>query len=593
MGRTILQRTATYCVDAVVSQIPLFVLLAVFWLAPAFFKPIEYLSHRWIIIYPCTQPICLGFFVLLITYRCNFIRKVIILLSTLLFYAELFCFFSQGTRIGPVPLTLTLQTNYAEATEFFSVSANWLALIKAFILESAILSAYIIFNIHWKRKYETLNRIIKRLPLYTLFSIEIIAVIGSVFCLSRKTQASFTRYWQHNSHLNSYFCSPCVYYWAVKDIVDINKSQNLDEIIQACQDAVVIDNAPNDSLTIVYVIGESQIKGRSSLYGYFIDTNHHMRQLMECNSLIPLDNVISMTQNTINEYPEMLSLHSQSDSKSISKYPILPAIMKKAGFYSAYYDNQSVLNGNNFDFACNHLIARNDIKRICFDSTNESTLSYDGDITSKYPPTSNHLKSFYIYHLLGQHTVCDNHTPSDYKSFSAEYYRIVPNLDENGRIRMAAYDNSVHYTDSIIFAIISQIENRNAILVYCSDHGEEHYDYRDQEGRLLGIVEIPTLKLYHEVPAFIWMSKKYREKHPSYYHIMTDNSSIPLYNGDITSIILELASITVPNVRLHSSLLQGIGNSYRTLNNGAIKYDAHRHQFDTIKMRYSNIQPIY
>ena len=54
--------------------------------------------------------------------------------------------------------------------------------------------------------------------------------------------------------------------------------------------------------------------------------------------------------------------------------------------------------------------------------------------------------------------------------------RNVPDLDGKQRNVLADYDNAILYNDSIVDAIISRFEDKEAIIIYMPDHGEECYE---------------------------------------------------------------------------------------------------------------------
>ncbi len=69
-----------------------------------------------------------------------------------------------------------------------------------------------------------------------------------------------------------------------------------------------------------------------------------------------------------------------------------------------------------------------------------------------------------IFHLLGQHVKYNQRFPSDHRHFKAEdYEKKRADLDGKQRNVLADYDNAVLYNDSIVDAIISRFEDKEAI----------------------------------------------------------------------------------------------------------------------------------
>ncbi|EIG47661.1 hypothetical protein ESTG_01609 [Escherichia coli B799] len=65
------------------------------------------------------------------------------------------------------------------------------------------------------------------------------------------------------------------------------------------------------------------------------------------------------------------------------------------------------------------------------------------------------------------------------------------------------YDNSIHYTDSLLGQVFTMLETRRASVMYFSDHGLE-YDPTKEHAYFHGGIK-PSQQAYH-VPMFIWYS---------------------------------------------------------------------------------------
>ncbi|MBR3051472.1 MAG: sulfatase-like hydrolase/transferase, partial [Selenomonadaceae bacterium] len=104
----------------------------------------------------------------------------------------------------------------------------------------------------------------------------------------------------------------------------------------------------------------------------------------------------------------------------------------------------------------------------------------------------------------------------------------------------AEYDNAVLYNDFIVDEIIRRFENKNAVLIYISDHGEEVYEGRDfawhsveEEGNVHMI----------EIPALIWASKSFREHYPEKISAINAALDRPYRTDYLIHAILELMDI--------------------------------------------------
>ena len=74
------------------------------------------------------------------------------------------------------------------------------------------------------------------------------------------------------------------------------------------------------------------------------------------------------------------------------------------------------------------------------------------------------------------------------------------------------YDNATLYNDSVIYQIVKQFENTDAVVIYMSDHGEEVYDNIKRTGRYQGDdLSYEIVENEFCVPFWIYVSQKYIE----------------------------------------------------------------------------------
>ena len=81
-------------------------------------------------------------------------------------------------------------------------------------------------------------------------------------------------------------------------------------------------------------------------------------------------------------------------------------------------------------------------------------------------------KNFYVIHLYSTHGIYNERYPAEFEKFSAADEDKPEELWRQGT---AEYDNAVLYNDFIVDEIIRRFEDKNAVLIYISDHGEEEF----------------------------------------------------------------------------------------------------------------------
>ena len=276
----------------------------------------------------------------------------------------------------------------------------------------------------------------------------------------------------------------------------------------------------NDSLTVVYVIGEAYIKHHSQLYGYKLNTTPRMIEEQQCGNLFAFTNVISPYNYTINTLRNLFSCNDINRHEWWSDFPQFPYLFKLAGYDVTYFDNQFSYNnsGNYHDYSLQDLLMNDKMVEVCYSRINTSTYLYDEhlivDFFNKYSITNK--KNLHVFHLWGQHNAPQDRYPSEtFSKFNADSicFRSEPWLTKDKKEWIAAYDNATLYNDYVLGLLFDMFRNKNAVILYHADHGEEMYDYRDMRGRKFveNLYSKDFRHCQYDVPFIIWCSDKYME----------------------------------------------------------------------------------
>lgn len=574
-------------------QLPLFVMLVAFATIPARFgemvSPTGGAAYlRSYIVFLLPQTILTSLLLCWVADRRRWLWYTVFTIASLLFFIELGCFFCQHTRFNTAIAILMLQTNGAETKEFFDFAM--VPVSKAAGCSVVIAAIFLCWARLWRRGWAA------RMARWRVLNNQVaVCVVGTALTLSvvytplRLRQCVKGYYWYYMRMSPMLDASTTVVYWyALMDTAfnpEIRQLENLAETIEA---ADVDMSRGKDELEIVYVIGESFGRSRSSLYGYPMETNPRMSAEMADSALIIFDNVVTHSPGTHEVYRCMLSTYDLLGTKKYADYPLLPAILRKAGYRVAYYDNQSVLNSVKLDFGCASFLSDKTVQQQSIDYLNEATERYDGTFVATYPPIGDSPRSMTIYHLMGQHVGFANRYPADFAKFTrADYAPAGCYTDQQADV-VAQYDNATLYNDYVLSKIIDSLRDKVAIMVYAPDHGEEIYDYRDVTGRYVNYPD-ESIRLLYEIPAMIWVSDKYRELYPHEVEMLRQNIHKAIYNSDLPHTILDMAGVETQSFSPGLSLLRsGTGRTDRRLLRNNYNYDANRHKLHTLKLRYEN-----
>lgn len=106
--------------------------------------------------------------------------------------------------------------------------------------------------------------------------------------------------------------------------------------------------------------------------------------------------------------------------------------------------------------------------------------------------------------------------------------------------RKAEYDCSLLQVDDTLASIIDALRDKNAVLLYCSDHGHSF----GEQGTTMHLGPLSVVSQRH-IFAFLWFSDSYREKHAEIIKQIEVNKNKLLSHDDVYLSILSLGGIEV------------------------------------------------
>ena len=307
---------------------------------------------------------------------------------------------------------------------------------------------------------------------------------------------------------------------------------------------ILSDSCQQDPPVIVFVIGESFNKHRSSLYGYGLPTNPLLSKEKNLVLYTQANSPVCYTSAAMRYIFSLKNCdHEKADS---SQYVLFPAVFKKASFKVAYFDNQySRSQGGAADYGCSYFFSPKYINDHCFDYRNEALAKYDGEFISKYK--SHFFKvgpSLNIIHLKGQHFQALKRYPSDFAFFSINDVQ-RKDLNESEKQRVVEYDNATRYNDYVMNMIFDEFRNDDAVVIYLSDHGDNIYDgVGHRYGRNVGeLYDDETKCNVREIPFMIWCTDVFINKRPELYENIKRAKALPVCLDDIAYLLFDLGDI--------------------------------------------------
>lgn len=286
----------------------------------------------------------------------------------------------------------------------------------------------------------------------------------------------------------------------------------------------VSTDTPRD---IVLIIGESSTPLHSSLYGYRLETNPRLAARLAAGELELFHEARASELTTLTNIRQSLTAWRRGGGVPVHKSDNIIEIARLTGYRTAWLSNQS---SKGFCDNPIHTLAQY-CDTMVF--TNDGHMSwhhgtFDGELlpivkgVMAAGPDTTRLT---IIHLMGSHFEYNQRFPADRTPFTAaDYPDRLPRL----RQTLADYDNSLHYTDSVVDRIMELYRHRDALVIYLSDHGEDIYVSSDDwVGHGRASLSTESIRAGLRVPLIVYTTDSMRHAHPGLYESIRHAAKVP------------------------------------------------------------------
>ena len=516
--------------------------------------------------------------VLLSIVRKKTLKGAIYGIMLVLYLVKKFLSLNFSLGISPIALTLLAETNRHEVTDFVNTFLFSPTTLKIFAV--GILSIVLILLVEKIscRYNGVLMRKCRRL--YVLKMLFVVMLICGLFKgvdmyggLYRIDSADKLSTWERCNKYALYDMD-CVIesFWGVH-IASVEVEKAIESTINMKKDNLIVSK--DDSLNIVFVIGESFIKWHSNLYGYPLVTTPYMTIEEKAGRLYAFNNVCTPYNSTSKVIRNLLSCSSIGHGESWNQNPNFLSVVKNAGYNVLWWDNQKNMDKSAvYSFALNSYLYNPRIIQKSYSQMNESSYDYDGDLVNSFFQTAKLDKSynFVVLHFVGQHFAAGMRFPHTKENMHFQIQDVpfkAPYLDNVKRQYIADYDNSTLYNDRQMERLFNYFNKTNSVIVYISDHGDSVYEYADEMGRKLDNLNADRIKYQFAVPFFIWMSDRYRQQHPQVVYEIKQALNRPFMTDNICQVLFYLAAVSTPYYKEDRNLLSPkFRASKRIINDG-------------------------
>ncbi|MEY4065753.1 MAG: hypothetical protein RIR26_1961 [Pseudomonadota bacterium] len=231
-----------------------------------------------------------------------------------------------------------------------------------------------------------------------------------------------------------------------------------------CVSRTVQETAPS----VIWVVGESLVASRTSLYGYERKTTEFLLKEWQEERLVRFNNAVSIGTVTRISVPYLFfGLQGPDKDGRLYRSPSIFDFAKKAGLRTAYIGAQELRWGNQDKIIINENV---DWYRSGIDFDRNAAVSKGAEdfkvLTEGAIPYLKTVQSpfFLALHMDGSHYPYAQHSLAHFKKFLPE---LTPN-DDN------AYDNTVVQFDAYMRELMEVVRayHPRAWVFYSSDHGQ-------------------------------------------------------------------------------------------------------------------------
>ncbi len=272
-----------------------------------------------------------------------------------------------------------------------------------------------------------------------------------------------------------------------------------------------------DSMTVIMIIGETARAKNLSINGYERETTPLLQQERNVASLPFVHTQFGCTHLCV---PYMLTRADSARIDLMYQERSFIDIFKRGGYATTWVANQEKVGTYEYFMAeADTTIWINGGKSVYVTTEwlDDDILPHIENVLTQ--SAGDYNRKLIVLHTIGSHWYYNGH-------FTKEYERWKPTTDSkvtcsNTREQMInSYDNTILFSDHFWHEVINRVRQRNAIIFYLSDHGEN----LGEDGRWLHASDHPALR---NPACWIWYSDLWAERYPDKVQKLLDRKNEP------------------------------------------------------------------
>lgn len=290
---------------------------------------------------------------------------------------------------------------------------------------------------------------------------------------------------------------------------------------------------------IVVVLGESANKHHHAVYGYELPTTPWADAEQAKGNLAVYTDALATQHFTIAAVKDIFSMRHAGDKEAFESVPNIFDYLKQTSYQSVWLSNQENVGViGSFEKSIASECDTHEFTHPA-SANSDSNPVYDEallPLLDKQLETGGQ-RQFILLHLMGSHQWAKNRYPNEFKRFTAEDESIQADVPADAKQMRAEYDNSILYTDDVIGEITERFKDKDALVVYLSDHGEDVYDY--EFTHFAGhSPQGSDEELY--VPFYVWGSQVFQAQHPDIWLELQKKKNQPLMTDSFPEFLWQI-----------------------------------------------------
>ncbi|HEC1760021.1 TPA: phosphoethanolamine transferase [Campylobacter lari] len=317
---------------------------------------------------------------------------------------------------------------------------------------------------------------------------------------------------------------------------------------------------------VIFIVGESTQRNYMSLYGYDLKTTPNLDILEKNGNLIKFSDTISPFASTQASLRRIMNFSNiENDENWYDRLNIID-LFELAGYNTVFISNHEPMSGHTSITTAVANRAKETIFLNKFTTDDKIfTKAFDAEMLPLIKDRIDE-KNFFVLQLMGTHFRYDRRYEKQFAKFTSK--DIKRNLDEKFKVNIANYANAVLYNDYFVNEVFSFFKDKEAIIVYISDHGESVYEYRDRAEHFV------TSRFTAEIPFFFIVSDKFKQNNPELVDRIIKAKNRPFMIDDLIHTMTTIGGIKVEDYDPARDVLSDKFNSNRIrIFNGEVDYD--------------------